>query len=73
MQAVDRQPVTIAVHVSDLWTGYGGGVMTQASTGCRSDTLNHAVLVVGYDTTNSNDKYWIVKNSWVSYEWHRSI
>ena len=29
---------------------------------CTDDTLNHAVLVVGYGSDSSGVEYWIVKN-----------
>merc|ERR1712055_17495 len=49
-------PCTIGVNASP-WSSYSGGIF---DTNCGAQ-LNHAVLCVGYDT---NQGYWIVKNSW---------
>ncbi|XP_071976870.1 cathepsin O isoform X2 [Engystomops pustulosus] len=51
----------LAVIVDALsWQDYLGGIIQHH---CSSGHSNHAVLVVGFDTTG-NTPYWIVKNSW---------
>jgi Papain family cysteine protease/Cathepsin propeptide inhibitor domain (I29) len=58
--AVAQQPVSVAVEADQSsWQLYKSGVIT---TDCGTN-LDHGVLVVGYDTTDSTP-YWIVKNSW---------
>ena len=48
------------IYASDKGFGnYANGVFA----GCSSQTINHAILVVGYGTENGVD-YWLVKNSW---------
>lgn len=42
------------------WQDYLGGIIQHH---CSSQWSNHAVLVVGYDTTGDTP-YWIVQNSW---------
>lgn len=58
-------PVAVSVATTG-WSTYGGGIF---SGGCSYPlsplldcTLNHVVVVVGYDTTG--DGYWKVRNSW---------
>jgi len=58
-------PVAIAFQVVSDFQSYRSGVYD--STRCKKGPLdvNHAVLVVGYNTDASSGKpYWIVKNSW---------
>lgn len=46
---------------SGVWTGRVEGSPEVA--GCRQDTYDHAVLLVGYGT-DDGQSYWTVKNSW---------
>ena len=58
--AVAQQPVSIGVDASGgQWQLYKSGTIT---TNCGT-SLDHGVLIVGYDDTGS-PPYWIVKNSW---------
>ena len=60
MQAVARQPVTVAIEADQvLFQSYSQGVLTAA---CGTN-LDHAVVVVGYGTLNGIP-YWKVRNSW---------
>ncbi|OMJ80521.1 hypothetical protein SteCoe_19217 [Stentor coeruleus] len=57
--AVSKQPVSAAVDADPyIWQNYKGGVI---SRNCGT-TLNHGVLIVGYNSI-SNPPYWIIKNS----------
>jgi len=60
LSAIQNQPISIAVDAEGTgWQMYSGGVMT-AECG---QSLDHAVLAVGYGRDGAND-YWKVKNSW---------
>lgn len=58
--AVAQQPVSIAVEADQAaWQLYKSGTVSKS---CGT-SLDHGVLIVGYDTTAS-PPFWIVKNSW---------
>lgn len=58
--AVVSQPVSVAVQANQLvFQFYAGGVIKRFC----GDTLDHGVLVVGYDVVKG-DQAFIVKNSW---------
>jgi len=51
-------PLSVAVN-SESWQSYTGGVLSD----CTNGTMDHVVLVVGYDLLHT-PPYWIIKNSW---------
>ena len=56
-------PVSVAIDASDpSFQFYSGGIYT--STICSPESLDHAVLAIGYGVTSNNSKYYIIKNSW---------
>merc|ERR1719215_1491463 len=62
MEAVSNRPVSVAIEADQLSIQlYGGGVLTKTC----GDSVNHAVLIVGYGIEQGL-KYWKVKNSWGS-------
>ncbi|XP_017273029.1 cathepsin O [Kryptolebias marmoratus] len=58
-QLVQYGPLVVIVDAVS-WQDYLGGIIQHH---CSSQWSNHAVVVVGYDTTGEIP-YWIVQNSW---------
>ncbi|XP_008277709.1 cathepsin O [Stegastes partitus] len=58
-QLVEHGPLAAIVDAVS-WQDYLGGIIQHH---CSSRWSNHAVLIVGYDTTG-DIPYWIVQNSW---------
>ena len=62
-KAVAIGPVSVAIEADTrTFQMYESGVITGSACGTN---LDHGVLVVGYGT-ESNQPYWLVKNSWGS-------
>uniref|UniRef100_A0A3Q3BG25 Pro-cathepsin H-like n=1 Tax=Kryptolebias marmoratus TaxID=37003 RepID=A0A3Q3BG25_KRYMA len=58
-------PITFCFDVTPDFKHYKDGFYL-FSTQCKStaDSVNHAVLAVGYGSEDNEKPYWIVKNSW---------
>ena len=54
--------IIAGVATNNKFKDYEGGVFAGCVSGIGS--YNHAVLVVGYGTTEKGEAYWLVKNSW---------
>jgi C1A family cysteine protease len=62
--ALVRGPIVIAMHVNAVFHTYAQGIFDGSCTG----SANHAVLLVGYNTSETGVPYWIIRNSWGN-EW----
>jgi len=64
---VNVGPVSIAFQVTADFKDYAGGVYVGETCKATPETVNHAVLAVGYGyDKHSKLDYWIVKNSWTN-------
>ena len=60
-EAIAKQPVSVVIQADQrVFQFYQSGVIT---SNCGEE-LDHAVLAVGYGTTNEGIDYFMVKNSW---------
>ncbi|RXG54010.1 Cathepsin L [Armadillidium vulgare] len=57
-------PISVTIYAPDEFQFYQGSVFD--GDNCLPGLVNHAVLIVGYGTTDDGKDYWIVKNSWGS-------
>ncbi len=58
----DHGPVAAAVCVNSAFQTYSGGVFL----GPECTSLNHAIVLVGWDDNQGTDGVWILRNSWTS-------
>ena len=63
MSAIRFQPVSVAIQADQMaFQFYKTGVLS----GDCGVQVDHGVLAVGYGTTDENEDFWLVKNSWGS-------
>lgn len=62
-----QQPISVAFEVVDDLQHYSSGVYSSKKCKKGADTVNHAVLAVGYGSHGKKHKakkFWTIKNSW---------
>ena len=57
-------PLSVSIKVTTNFIFYKSGVFFDPSCNDGQRSTNHAVLLVGYGTSNFAGDYWIVQNSW---------
>jgi C1A family cysteine protease len=57
---LDYGPISVSVYVDGYFQAYNGGVFDHYNTG----TVNHAVVLVGWDDSLGPQGAWILRNSW---------
>lgn len=67
-ELLERGPLAVCVEADEAFSVWGGGVFHGFKSNDLISQVNHAVILVGWDETNPNEKHWIVRNSWGS-EW----
>jgi C1A family cysteine protease/PKD repeat protein len=53
-------PISISVYVNSAFQSYHGGIFNACATG----TVNHSVVLVGWDDAQGTNGIWIMRNSW---------
>lgn len=58
----DHGPISIAVYVTSAFHYYTGGIFNEHASG----SVNHAVVLVGWDDNQGSSGVWMLRNSWGS-------
>jgi len=59
---MDYGPIGVAVATNDAFQAYGGGVFN----GCSGGSIDHTVVLVGWDDGQGPEGVWFLRNSWGS-------
>lgn len=57
---VNYGPVAVGIYVNSAFQAYGGGIFNNND----DKTINHAVVLVGWDDSQGTSGVWILRNSW---------
>ncbi|EGB04435.1 hypothetical protein AURANDRAFT_5922, partial [Aureococcus anophagefferens] len=61
---LEASPLSVCLNAG-AWDDYTGGVLSEAACGGHgADDVDHCVQLVGYNKTEPENSYWIVRNSW---------
>ena len=53
-------PISVSVYVNSAFQAYHGGIFNS----CANGTINHSVVLVGWDDAQGEGGVWILRNSW---------
>ncbi|MCH2133212.1 MAG: C1 family peptidase [Phycisphaerales bacterium] len=59
---LDHGPITVCVAANGAFMSYGGGVYNVPN----DSSINHAVVLVGWDDSQGEEGVWFLRNSWGS-------
>ncbi|KAI8474230.1 MAG: cysteine proteinase [Monoraphidium minutum] len=57
-------PLAVGVDAEHDFAFYSDGIYRETRCALKPKKLDHAVVLVGYGTTEGGEDYWIVRNSW---------